>query len=63
MYKAKVKARRKRIQAAFHEENSINISPSKIFEFLIVLVEKFIKKGTLQFYYYYYYYYYYFVFK
>ena len=35
------------IPAAFHVENTTEISPSEIYEFFIVLISKFIKKRTL----------------
>ena len=40
-------SRNQKLQAVFHEENIIDISPLKLYEFLIALILKFIKKRTL----------------
>ena len=46
-YETKVKTREWLFPAVFHEENTTEISPSELYEFLIFLIFKFIKKRTL----------------
>ena len=40
-YETKVKPQVLRIQAVFYEENTIHISPSELYEFLILLISIF----------------------